>query len=230
MMLTNEQMAALAAPFSPDAIQWKPGATNRDKTRALALAYVDLRHYIERLNEVIGADWSDDYEVQDGGKVVVCRLTIGGVMRADVGEAPTSDENTATISLAQAFKRACVKFGLGAHLYRMPSQWVPYDAQRKRITDEGLRLLGAQAGSGAHGHAPLQAGGNGGNGKPVPTSPQGLLEAVNRETGGFYNDVRALYSTLQMELGEAWRWPTTDAVDEWRLAGNTGVAHARKVA
>lgn len=42
-----------------EAAQWKPGATNKDKTRGLALAYVDLRHHIDRLNEVTGADWSD---------------------------------------------------------------------------------------------------------------------------------------------------------------------------
>jgi hypothetical protein len=139
--LTAEMMEALARPFPADAIQWKPGATNKDKTRGLALAYVDLRHYIDRLNEVAGPDWSDDYEVQDGGKVVLCRLTIAGVPRADVGEAAPNDENTATSALAQAFKRACVKFGLGAYLYRLPRTWVEYDPQHKGFTEEGLAQL-----------------------------------------------------------------------------------------
>lgn len=171
MALTAEQMKALSEPFPLDAIQWKPGATNHDKTRALALPYVDLRHYIDRLNEVAGADWSDDYEIQGSGQVVVCRLTIGGVTRADVGEAPPNDENTATIALAQAFKRACVKFGLGAHLYRMPSQWVPYDAQRKRISEEGLRQL-AGAPVRQTQAAPVRSGGGNGraaNGDVGPT-------------------------------------------------------------
>lgn len=123
--------------------QVKPGATNQDKTRGLALADVDLRHYIDRLNEVAGADWSDDYEVQDGGKVVLCRLTVAGVTRSDVGEAAPNDENTATTALAQAFKWACVKFGLGAYLYRLPRLWVEYDAQRKRFTDAALARLQA---------------------------------------------------------------------------------------
>jgi len=141
MELTKEMMDALALPFSAEAIQWKPGATNRDKSRGLALAYVDLRHYIDRLNEVAGPDWSDDYEVQEGGKVVVCRLMVCGVTRSDVGEAPPNDENTATTALAQAFKRACVKFGLGAYLYRLPRMWVEYDQQRKRFTDAALARL-----------------------------------------------------------------------------------------
>jgi hypothetical protein len=164
--LTEQMMEALAEPFPAEAIQWKPGATNRDKTRGLALAYVDLRHYIDRLNEVAGPNWSDRYEVQEGGKVVVCRLTIAGVTRSDVGEAPPNDENTATTALAQAFKRACVKFGLGAYLYRLPRTWVEYDAQRKRFTDAALRRLTAAVSGGNSAPEPARAGN--GDERPVP--------------------------------------------------------------
>jgi hypothetical protein len=146
MELTRELMEELAQPFPADAVQWKPGATTQDKTRALALAYVDLRHYIDRLNEVAGPGWSDHYEVQDGGKVLVCSLTVCGVTRSDVGEAPPDDQNTATSALAQAFKRACVKFGLGAYLYRLPRLWVEYDG--KRFTDRALSRLQQAASSG----------------------------------------------------------------------------------
>lgn len=166
--LTVEMMEALARPFPAEAVQWKPGATNKDKTRGLALAYVDLRHYIDRLNEVAGADWSDDYEVQDSGKVVVCRLTIAGVTRSDLGEAPPGDENTATTALAQSFKRACVKFGLGAYLYRLPRMWVEYDAQRKRFTGAAL----AQLQQSIIGGSSSGASGSSSNGAPrVPAGP-----------------------------------------------------------
>ncbi len=139
--LTQELMDKLSEPFPPEAIQWKPGATNKDKSKGLALAYADPRWYIARLNDIVGAGWSDDYDVQDGGKVVLCHLTICGVPRADIGEASGGDENTATSALAQAFKRACVKFGLGAYLYRMPRVWVEYDEQRRRFTDAALKQL-----------------------------------------------------------------------------------------
>ena len=169
MELTRELMEALALPFPAEAIQWKPGATNGDKTRGLALAYVDLRHYIDRLNEVAGPDWSDDYEVQVQGTVVLCRLTICGVTRSDVGEAPPNDENTATTALAQAFKRACVKFGLGAYLYRLPRMWVEYDAQRKRFTDAALARL-QQAVSSGNG-AQADNGDRYGDGSPLNGNP-----------------------------------------------------------
>lgn len=94
--LTMEMMQALALPFEPEAIRWKPAATNADKTRALALPYVDSRWYLDRLDAVAGPDWSDDYKVQPSGTVVLCRLTIAGVTRADVGEAEAGDQNTAT--------------------------------------------------------------------------------------------------------------------------------------
>ena len=170
--LTAQMMEALAQPFAAEAIQWKPGATNGDKTRGLALAYVDLRHYIARLNEVAGPDWSDDYEVQAGGTVVLCRLTLAGVTRADVGEASSSDENTATTALAQAFKRACVKFGLGAYLYRLPRPWVEYDSQKKRFTDAALHRLGTAVSDGNPAPEP-QPTGNGDKPEeedPAPTN------------------------------------------------------------
>lgn len=89
---------------------------------------------------------------------MVCRLTLAGVTRSDVGEAPATDENTATTALAQAFKRACVKFGLGAYLYRLPRLWVKYDGQRKRFTDAALRRLGAAISDGNAASEPQVAG------------------------------------------------------------------------
>ncbi len=107
----------------------------------------------------------DSYEVQNDGQIVVCHLTILGVTRCDVGEddSPGGDDdrgpkNKATTSAAQAFKRACVKFGLGAYLYRLPRIWAPYDPVKKQFPEEGLALLSRALGT----PAPKKAsGGNG---------------------------------------------------------------------
>jgi hypothetical protein len=185
--LTRDMMEALARPFEAEAVQWKPGATNPDKTRGLALAYVDLRHYIDRLNEVAGPDWSDDYEVQAGGTVVLCRLTLAGVTRADVGEASSSDENTATTALAQAFKRACVKFGLGAYLYRLPRLWVEYDPQKKRFTDAAMRRLATAVSDGNSLPEPRPAG----NGDKVDEKDAGPANG-NADPTAFWSAVNRL--------------------------------------
>jgi hypothetical protein len=140
-MLTDEVLQELAKPFPPDVIQFKPGATTKDNTKALALAYADTRAYLDRLDEAVGAGWGDDYEVSPDGQRVVCRLTIGGVTRCDVGECDTVDKNTTTSAAAQAFKRAAAKFGLGRYIYNLPSQWVAYDKQSRRFTDQALATL-----------------------------------------------------------------------------------------
>jgi hypothetical protein len=144
--LTLEMMAELNKPFDPAAVQWKPGATTKDKAKALALAYADSRAYYDRLDQVAGPDRSDDYQISNDGQRVVCRLTIAGVTRCDVGECDGNDANTTTTAAAQAFKRACAKFGLGRYLYSLPRMWVEYDAQCKGFTDQALRKLNKLAG------------------------------------------------------------------------------------
>jgi hypothetical protein len=161
-MLTKEILEKLAAPFPAGEVSWKPGATTKDKTRAMALAYVDPRAYMDRLNEVVGGDWSDTYTVQNDGQIVVCHLTILGSTRADVGEDDSTGDhdsgpkNKATTSAAQAFKRACVKFGLGAYLYRLPRTWAEYDPVKKQFTDAALATLARQVGGQAPKKAPTK--------------------------------------------------------------------------
>ncbi|BAJ64149.1 Rad52/Rad22 family DNA repair protein [Anaerolinea thermophila] len=137
----SQILDALQEPFPSHEVEFKPGATNREKTKALALAYVDSRPYIQRLN-LVCPDWQDEYQVmmQPDRVVVLCRLTIAGVTRTGDGECLLAGEegdraepNAVTTASAQAFKRACVKFGLGAYLYDLPQVWCDYDAQKRKI-------------------------------------------------------------------------------------------------
>src|SRR5919108_2444319 len=117
--------AALCAPFPPEVVELKPGAVSEEKKRALALAYVDARHYQARLDAVVGPDgWQVAYRPW-GERAVICALTVLGVTREDVGEAEKGDPNQATSAAMQAFKRACAAFGLGRYLYTdLPNLWV----------------------------------------------------------------------------------------------------------
>lgn len=54
----NEILQELRKPFHPSHVTWKPGSVNKDQTKALALAYADLRAYQNRLDEVCGLAWS----------------------------------------------------------------------------------------------------------------------------------------------------------------------------
>ena len=72
----KDLFARLSAPFHPDDIEWRAGATNADKTKALALAYITSRAVMDRLDEVIGPEnWHDEYAPgPDGG--VICGLSL----------------------------------------------------------------------------------------------------------------------------------------------------------
>lgn len=133
----------LRRPFHPSHITWKPGAVKGD--RALALAYADLRAYMNRLDEVCGDEWSVAYEPW-GPDRIICKLTIGGVTRSSTGETTNESERSeigGTVAEAQAFKRASAMFGLGRYLYQLPTGWADYDPQRKQFTDKAkARLTG----------------------------------------------------------------------------------------
>jgi len=130
-------MKALAAPFAPTEVRFKPAVVSGN--RALALAYVDARVIQDRLDDVLGVTgWQDDYEfLPDGSVVCRLRLRLGGewITKVDVGgpsEQPDEgDRRKAAVS--DALKRAAVKFGIGRYLYRLPAQWHDYDPQRRQF-------------------------------------------------------------------------------------------------
>jgi hypothetical protein len=131
--------AALTAPFAPDVVELKPGATNKEKTKACAMAYVSVWEYRRRLNEIVGAgNWSQELRMLDAN-TMLCRLTVLGAVREEVGEEAESEEqradNTSCNRAAQAFKRACAAMGLGLYLYDLPQKWLEFDGQRRRFAE-----------------------------------------------------------------------------------------------
>lgn len=159
---TREILKLLEEPFDPELVHWRAGPTNKEKTKAVALVYADPRAYSDRLNEVLtAAGWSDEYTINDtpfvkvkrghngqpdttsGGQklIVTCTVTVPclDTSHSDVGECETDDENAATVAAAQAFKRACTKFGLGRYFYDFPRNiWVAYDDKSKQVTPPDL--------------------------------------------------------------------------------------------
>ena len=128
---------ALQRPFPAASVGWKP-QTVRDG-RCLAVAYIDARDVMDRLDEVAGPDgWQDAYEfLADGSVLCRLRVRLSGewVEKSDVGgesEQPDGgDRRKAAVS--DALKRAAVKFGIGRYLYRLDQQWVDFDAKRRAI-------------------------------------------------------------------------------------------------
>ncbi len=128
---------ALAAPFDVREVRFKPAVVSGN--RALALAYVDARSIQDRLDRVLGVTgWQDEYEcLPDGSVVCRLRLRIGDewITKMDVGgpsEQPDEGDRRKA-AFSDALKRAAVKFGIGRYLYRLPSQWVDYDSNKRQF-------------------------------------------------------------------------------------------------
>jgi hypothetical protein len=132
----NALAEALAAPFDPGEVKFKPQAVKGDV--ALAVPFVDARVIEDRLDSVLGIfGWQDSYEPLPDG-AVICRLRIRAgkewIIKEDVGgQSEQPDEgDRRKAAFSDALKRAAVKFGIGRYLYRVKPQWCEYDSQKKR--------------------------------------------------------------------------------------------------
>jgi hypothetical protein len=138
-MTHNSQDVArrLSAPFDTAAVRWKPMKVQGG--RALAAAYIDSRAVQDRLDEVLGVDgWQDDYHCLPDGSVVCrlrCRIGADWLCKVDVGSPSEQPDGGDRLKAAfsDALKRAAVKFGVGRYLYRLPTQWLDYDGQRRQF-------------------------------------------------------------------------------------------------
>ena len=91
--------------------------------KATCVAYIDARDCMDILDEVVGAmNWQDRYYEADGK--LFCEVSIFAgecwVPKADTGTESNVEKEKGKSS--DAFKRACVKHGIGRFLYRLPMQ------------------------------------------------------------------------------------------------------------
>lgn len=142
---------ALAAPFPPHRVSWRIGSTTKDKARGMALAYVDARDVMERLDEVCGVDgWQNRYSHTQGKTVCEIAVKIGDEWIWKADGAGDSDIEAEKGALSDAFKRAAVRWGVGRYLYDTASPWVELESKGSShvIPDRELarlrQLLGNQ--------------------------------------------------------------------------------------
>lgn len=121
---------ALAAPFSPASVSWRIGSTTADKTRGMALAYLDARDVMDRLDEVCTpGGWQATYP--HAGQKTVCCISIlcGDHWVGKSNGAGDSDIEAEKGALSDAFKRAAVLWGVGRYLYSVPATWVEIETR-----------------------------------------------------------------------------------------------------
>ena len=119
----------LKQPFPANSVMWRVGATTKDKTKGIALAYIDARDVMERLDEVCGAEnWQIRYPWSEGGRLC-CEIGIkigdSWVWKANgAGDTHVEAEKGA---FSDASKRAGVCWGIARYLYDLPNSWVPLE-------------------------------------------------------------------------------------------------------
>jgi len=195
--LDHETLARLSEPFRPDQVRWKPQVIS-ETVNALAVAYVDPRVVSERLDQVVGGDWSFHWEplgVQGDRLVVKSSLTVMGVTREDVGEYVLSDREQADpwkSAVSDGLKRAAVHFGVGRYLYWLEAIWCAYDRRKHEFIDEPyvdqegrVRVRHRQPGSSrptVEGRGRQRTGGDSSSGASGVPDAQSSSAAARQET------------------------------------------------
>jgi len=148
-------LEALKAPFDPAAISWRVGSTTGDKSKGMALAYIDARDVQDRLDQVCGVGgWQCRYPHANGKTVCEIGVRIGDEWIWKADGAGDSDVEAEKGALSDAFKRAAVRWGIGRYLYDLDSPWVALDDKKRIVQSEYARLRALLAGNLGKGQEP----------------------------------------------------------------------------
>jgi len=139
----------LRFPFPAKNVKWRIGARSRDKARGSALAYIDARNVMDRLDQVVGlSDWQTDYQVvglsdrqtdygESAGFITTCTLSLrinGEWIHKTDGAGKTQVEGEKG-AISDALKRAAVQFGVGRYLYMLPDKWLALKEEGTQFAD-----------------------------------------------------------------------------------------------
>ena len=120
----------LKKPFNLKELHFRPGATNAKKlgvkpweaTKGIALAYINSRDVMKRLDDVCGVEnWQCRYPFE-GCCDIGIKINDEWVWKSNgAGETDIEGEKG---RYSDAFKRAAVLWGVARYLYYLPNTWV----------------------------------------------------------------------------------------------------------
>lgn len=122
----------LKDPFDIKFVKWRVGATNQDKSKGIAIAYIDSREVMKRLDDVCGiGGWRDRHTAVEGGFICEIDIKIDDEWVTRSNAAGNTKVEPIKGGASDAFKRAASTWGVGRYLYYLPNVWVPIKAQGK---------------------------------------------------------------------------------------------------
>lgn len=144
----------LIKPFPAAHVAWRIQHTTQDKTRGLAVPYVQSRAIQSRLDEVVGPfNWKSEYKPWHNTGSAASQLCGISIYSEERGEwiqkwdgAENTDIEPIKGGISDSFKRAAVLWGIGRYLYDLDAQWVEVEQRGKSyvIPAGALRELGGK--------------------------------------------------------------------------------------
>jgi hypothetical protein len=131
-------------------VEFRPQGGLSEKGNGRALAYIDARAVMDRLDAVVGPEnwygFPDVLIADNAVRVVRYGLTIHGVTKYAIGDAADTEASKSADS--DGLKRAAVPWGIGRYLYSLDTEWVKGEKRGGGwiIPDEELRRLRAKLG------------------------------------------------------------------------------------
>ena len=125
-MNIQEISKKLSAYFPEENIKWRISATTQDKTKGLAVPYIDTRAIQNRLDDTLGIDgWKVSYRPIDGGFICSLSLKLNNEWITKEDGSNLTEYEQIKGGISQAFKRAASSgFGVGRYIYNIEPKWV----------------------------------------------------------------------------------------------------------
>ena len=141
-MEIKEVTEKLKADFSDEDIKWRITATTQDKTKGLAVPYIDTRAIQNRLDETLGIDsWRVSYRPIKDGFICSLSLKLNNEWITKEDGSNMTDYEKIKGGISGSFKRAASSFGIGRYLYDIQLPWIKIKKQgNSYVPDEKITL------------------------------------------------------------------------------------------
>lgn len=201
----------LKAEFPRESISWRAQSVTKDGTKAMALAYIDARDVMNRLDDVCGpGGWQDRYEVHGPKTICYLSIRVDGEWITKADGAGDTDVEAEKGSISDAFKRSAVKWGIGRYLYDLDAPWVPCESYETTRNGKTVHVWKAWA-RGADPWSFIR------NPSSAPQQGRNATSAVSRTSSGTVAPLSQLGETYRSVMLLA---KTKDELGAW-MAENT---------
>ena len=121
-----ETIKELQKPFNLEELEFRIGATTKDKSKCIPLVYVTNRAIQNRLDDIFGPfGWRNEYKEWKGGQLCGISILHEGEWICKWDGAEDSQIESLKGGLSDSMKRCAVQWGIGRYLYNSENIWVP---------------------------------------------------------------------------------------------------------